>query len=181
MLQARPANGRTAQAGEESYDSLWEDIGEQVEPLPDLPFTPAQSGRHRTRTVDTPMSWEASYHNLPLFSGRFDGAREDASVHPVPHRCGGGRGVDREPFHQTYQTMLRGAKDHLDFGEQFPYAPDQAKAQLKEVGFAETNPLHDTITTSGAEPALPTVAPLMTRQEAEIGVDVTVEVIDRPL
>lgn len=77
--------------------------------------------------------------------------------------------------------MLWGAKDHLDFGEQFPYAPDQAKVQLKEAGFAETNPLRDTITTYGAEPALPTVATLMKRPEAKIGVDVTVEVIDRPL
>ncbi|MGH8071753.1 MAG: ABC transporter substrate-binding protein [Candidatus Entotheonellia bacterium] len=77
--------------------------------------------------------------------------------------------------------MLRGAKDHLDFGKQFPYAPEQAKAQLKEAGFAETNPLRDTITTYGAEPALPTVAPLMKRQDAKIGVNVTVEVIDRPL
>ena len=76
--------------------------------------------------------------------------------------------------------MLGGAKDHLDFGEQFPYAPEK-KAQLKAAGFAATNPLRDTITTSGAEPALPTVATFMKRQDAKIGVDVTVEVIDRPI
>ena len=77
--------------------------------------------------------------------------------------------------------MLRGAKDHLDFGEQFPYAPEKAEAQLKEAGFAETNPRRDTITTYGAEPAPPNVATPMKMQDAKIGVDVTVEVIDRPI
>jgi peptide/nickel transport system substrate-binding protein len=74
-----------------------------------------------------------------------------------------------------------GGKDHIDFDEQFPYNPEKAKALLKEAGFDDKNPLKYTIMTHGAEPALPTVATILKTQMAKIGVEVTVEVIDRPV
>jgi ABC-type transport system substrate-binding protein len=52
---------------------------------------------------------------------------------------------------------------------------------LKEAGFDEKNPLRYGLMTHGAEPALPTIATIMKTQLATIGVDVTVEVIDRPV
>jgi peptide/nickel transport system substrate-binding protein len=61
------------------------------------------------------------------------------------------------------------------------FLPERAKALLKEAGFDEKNPLRYTTTTRPAEPALPTIATIMKTQLAKIGVDVTVEVIDRPI
>jgi peptide/nickel transport system substrate-binding protein len=52
---------------------------------------------------------------------------------------------------------------------------------LKEAGFDEQNPLRYTIMTHGAEPSLPTIATIMKTQLAQIGVEVTIEVIDRPI
>jgi peptide/nickel transport system substrate-binding protein len=74
-----------------------------------------------------------------------------------------------------------GGLDHIDFGEQFPYDPNKAKALLKEAGFDANNPLRYTLMTHGAEAALPTIATIIKTQLAKIGVEVTVEVIDRPI
>jgi ABC-type transport system substrate-binding protein len=74
-----------------------------------------------------------------------------------------------------------GAKGYLDLSERYPYNPERAKALLKEAGFDEKNPLRYTIMTHGAEPSLPTIATIVKTQMAAIGVDVTVEVIDRPI
>ena len=52
---------------------------------------------------------------------------------------------------------------------------------LKEAGFDAKNPLKYTIMTHGAEPSLPTIATIIKTQLAQIGVEVTIEVIDRPI
>jgi ABC-type transport system substrate-binding protein len=102
----------------------------------------------------------------------------------------GGYGIDRHAIAKTAMLGLGkalwsfvppGSKDHLDFDEQFPYNPDKAKALLKEAGFDDKNPLRYTIMTHSAEPSLPTVATIIKTQLAKIGVEVTVEVIDRPV
>ncbi|HXH11808.1 MAG TPA: ABC transporter substrate-binding protein [Alphaproteobacteria bacterium] len=74
-----------------------------------------------------------------------------------------------------------GAKGYLDLAELYPYNPERARALLKEAGFDEKNPLRYTIMTHGAEPSLPTIATIIKTQMAAIGVEVTVEVIDRPI
>ena len=101
-----------------------------------------------------------------------------------------GHGIDREPIAKTallgygnplWSGIPEGAKDHVDFPEMYPYNPDKAKAMLKEAGFDDKNPLKYTIMTHGAEPALPTMATIMKTQLAKIGVEVTIEVLDRPI
>jgi ABC-type transport system substrate-binding protein len=74
-----------------------------------------------------------------------------------------------------------GARGSLDLSERYPYAPDRARALLKEAGFGDKNPLRYTLMTHGAEPSLPTIATIIKTQMAAIGVEVTVEVIDRPI
>jgi ABC-type transport system substrate-binding protein len=74
-----------------------------------------------------------------------------------------------------------GARGYLDLSERYPYDPARARALLKEAGFDEKNPLRYTIMTHGAEPSLPTIATIVKTQMAAIGVEVTVEVIDRPV
>jgi peptide/nickel transport system substrate-binding protein len=102
----------------------------------------------------------------------------------------GGYGIDRQVIAKTallglgkplWSFVPPGGKDHLDFAEEFPYNPEKAKALLKEAGFDEKNPLKYTIMTHGAEPSLPTIATIMKTQLAQIGVEVTVEVLDRPI
>ena len=74
-----------------------------------------------------------------------------------------------------------GAKGYLDLSERYPYDPERARALLKEAGFDEKNPLRYSIMTHGAEPSLPTIATIVKTQMAALGVEVTVEVIDRPV
>jgi len=102
----------------------------------------------------------------------------------------GGYGIDRHAIAKTamvgqgralWSFVPPGGKDHLDFADQFPYNPEKAKALLKEAGFDEKNPLKYTIMTHGAEPSLPTIATILKTQLAQIGVEVTIEVIDRPV
>jgi ABC-type transport system substrate-binding protein len=102
----------------------------------------------------------------------------------------GGYGIDRHAIAKIAMVGLGkplwsfvppGAKDHLDFAEQFPYNPEKAKALLKEAGFDEKNPLKYTIMCHTAEPSAPTIATIIKTQLAQIGVEVTVEVIDRPI
>jgi peptide/nickel transport system substrate-binding protein len=80
-----------------------------------------------------------------------------------------------------WSGIPEGSKDHVDFPELYPYTPDKAKAMLKEAGFDDKNPLKYTIMTHGAVPALPTIATIIKTQLAKAGVDVTVEVLDRPI
>ena len=102
----------------------------------------------------------------------------------------GGYGIDRHAIAKTAMLGLGqalwsfvppGGKDYIDFEEEFPYNPAKAKALLKEAGFDEKNPLKYTIMTHGAEPSLPTIATIIKTQLAQIGVEVTIEVIDRPI
>jgi ABC-type transport system substrate-binding protein len=102
----------------------------------------------------------------------------------------GGYGIDRQAIAKIAMLGLGqplwsfvppGGKDHIDFGEEFPYDPEKAKALLKAAGFDEHNPLKYTIITHGAEPSLPTIATIIKTQLARIGVQVLVEVLDRPI
>src|SRR5262249_31353792 len=102
----------------------------------------------------------------------------------------GGYGIDRHAIAKIAMVGLGkalwsfvppGAKDHIDFEEQFPYNPQKAKALLKEAEFDEKKPLKDTIICHTAEPSAPTVATIIKTQLAQIRVEVTVEVIDRPI
>jgi ABC-type transport system substrate-binding protein len=101
-----------------------------------------------------------------------------------------GYGIDRNVIAKTallgygnplWSGIPEGSKDHVDFPEMYPYNPEKAKALLEEAGFDDKNPLKYTIMTHGAEPALPTIATIIKTQLAKVGVDVTVEVLDRPI
>jgi peptide/nickel transport system substrate-binding protein len=101
-----------------------------------------------------------------------------------------GYGIDRQAIVKAallgqaqplWSFVPPGSRGHLDFGEQFPYDPDKARALLKEAGYDEQHPLRYTIMTHGAEASLPIIAAIMKTQLAKIGVEVTVEVLDRPI
>lgn len=74
-----------------------------------------------------------------------------------------------------------GAKGFKDLSEMYPYDPEKAKALLKEAGFDEQNPLKYSLITHAGETALPTMATIMKTQLAKVGVQVNVEVLDRPI
>jgi peptide/nickel transport system substrate-binding protein len=74
-----------------------------------------------------------------------------------------------------------GTLGHKDFLEMYPYNPQKAKALLKEAGFDERNPLKYTLMTHAANPVLPTIATIIKTQLASSGVEVNVEVLDRPV
>jgi peptide/nickel transport system substrate-binding protein len=74
-----------------------------------------------------------------------------------------------------------GAKGFKDFSELYAYDPDKAKALLKEAGFHEQNPLSYSLITHAGESALPTMATIMKTQLAKIGVQLNIEVLDRPI
>jgi ABC-type transport system substrate-binding protein len=101
-----------------------------------------------------------------------------------------GYGIDRPAIVKTallglaqplWSFVPSGGKGHIDFAEQFPYDPNKARALLKEAGYDEKNPLRYTIMTHSAEAALPTIATILKTQYAKLGVDATVEVLDRPI
>ena len=52
---------------------------------------------------------------------------------------------------------------------------------LKEAGYDEQNPLRYTLMTHSAEASLPIIGTVMKTQLAKIGVEVEVEVLDRPI
>jgi peptide/nickel transport system substrate-binding protein len=102
----------------------------------------------------------------------------------------GGYGIDRPAIVKTallgvgqpvWSFVPHGAKDQIDFGEDYPYDPEKARALLKEAGYGEKNPLRLSLMAHAAEAALPTVATILKTQYAKLGVEVTVEVIDRPI
>jgi peptide/nickel transport system substrate-binding protein len=74
-----------------------------------------------------------------------------------------------------------GTLGHKDFLELYPYNPEKAKALLKEAGFDERHPLKYALMTHGANPVLPTIATIIKTQLANSGVEVNVEVLDRPV
>jgi peptide/nickel transport system substrate-binding protein len=101
-----------------------------------------------------------------------------------------GYGLDRHAIARTallgyaeplWSFVPPGARGHFDFGDQFGYDPEKAKALLKEAGYDEKNPLRYAIMTHAAEASLPTAAAIMKTQYAKLGVEVTVEVLDRPI
>jgi ABC-type transport system substrate-binding protein len=101
-----------------------------------------------------------------------------------------GYGIDRQAIAKTallglaqplWSFVVPGAKGHLDFGERFPYNPEKAKALLREAGYDANNPLRYSLMTHAAEAALPTVATILKGQYAKLGVEVEVEVLDRPI
>ncbi len=101
-----------------------------------------------------------------------------------------GYGIDRPAIAKTallglaeplWSFVPSGSKGHIDFGELYPYNPDKARTLLKEAGYNERNPLRFTMMTHGGEASLPTIATILKTQYAKLGVEVTVEVIDRPL
>jgi ABC-type transport system substrate-binding protein len=101
-----------------------------------------------------------------------------------------GYGIDRQAIAKTallglaqplWSFVPSGSKGHIDFGEIYSYDPDKARALLQEAGYNDKNPLRYTIMTHGGEASLPTIATILKTQYAKLGVEVTVEVIDRPL
>jgi peptide/nickel transport system substrate-binding protein len=102
----------------------------------------------------------------------------------------GGYGINRQAIAKAallsyggpqWTYLPPGAKGHKEFSDLYPYNPERAKALLKEAGFDTQNPLKYSIMTHAGEQALPTMATIMKTQLAQIGVDLTVEVIDRPI
>lgn len=101
-----------------------------------------------------------------------------------------GYGIDRPAIVKTallglaqplWSFVPSGGKGHIDFEEQFPYDPNKAIALLKEAGYDAQHPLRYTLMTHSAEAALPTIATILKTQYAKLGVDLTVEVLDRPI
>ncbi len=101
-----------------------------------------------------------------------------------------GYGIDRQAIVKTallgqaqplWSPVPPGSHGHMDFGEQFPYDPEKARALLKEAGYEAQHPLRYTLMTHGAEASLPIIATVMKTQLVKIGVEVTVEVLDRPI
>jgi peptide/nickel transport system substrate-binding protein len=101
-----------------------------------------------------------------------------------------GYGIDRQVIAKSALLGLAtplvsfvppGTLGHKDFLEMYPYNPEKAKALLKEAGFDERNPLKYTLMTHGANPVLPTIATIIKTQLANSGVQVNVEVLDRPV
>jgi peptide/nickel transport system substrate-binding protein len=101
-----------------------------------------------------------------------------------------GYGIDRHAIAKTallglgqplWSFVPPGSRGQIDFGEHFPYDPEKARALLKEAGYDAKKPLQYTIMTHGAEASLATIATIMKTQLAKLGVDVTVEVLDRPI
>jgi peptide/nickel transport system substrate-binding protein len=59
-------------------------------------------------------------------------------------------GIDRQAIAKTpllgqarplWSFVPPGSRGHIDFGEQFPYDPEKARALLKEAGLGQQNPL----------------------------------------
>jgi peptide/nickel transport system substrate-binding protein len=102
----------------------------------------------------------------------------------------GGHGINRQAIAKAallgyggpqWTFLPPGAKGHKEFSDLYPYHPERAKALLKEAGFDERTPLKYAIMTHAGEAALPTMATIMKTQLAALGVELTVEVIDRPI
>jgi peptide/nickel transport system substrate-binding protein len=101
-----------------------------------------------------------------------------------------GYGLDRPAIVKTallgqaqplWSFVPPGSRGHMDLGEQFPHDPVRARALLKEAGYDAHNPLRYTLMTHSAEASLPIIATVMKTQLAQIGVEVELEVLDRPI
>src|SRR5262245_45799388 len=87
-----------------------------------------------------------------------------------------GYGIDRHAIVKTallgqaqplWSPVPPGSRGHIDFGEQFPYDPEKARALLKEAGYDTQHPLRYTLMTHGAEASLPIIATVMKTQLAK--------------
>src|SRR4029453_6982360 len=74
-----------------------------------------------------------------------------------------------------------GAKGFKDLSEMYLYDPEKAKGLLKEAGFNEQNPLKYSLITHAGESSLPTMATIMKTQLGKVGVQLNIEVLDRPI
>jgi ABC-type transport system substrate-binding protein len=101
-----------------------------------------------------------------------------------------GYGLDREAMAKAallgygrplVSLVSHGLRGHVALLEMYPYNPEKAKALLNEAGFDEKNPLRYGLITHAADPVLPTVGTIMKTQLEKIGVQVTMEVLDRPV
>ena len=63
----------------------------------------------------------------------------------------------------------------------YPYDPEKAKALLKEAGFDEQHPLKYSLVTHAGESSLPNMATIMKTQLGKVGVQLNIEVLDRPI
>jgi ABC-type transport system substrate-binding protein len=79
-----------------------------------------------------------------------------------------------------WSVVPPGSWGHIDVGDQFPYAPEQAKALLREAGYGAERPLRYTLTIPAANELLATVATILQAQYAQLGVQVAVESLERP-
>jgi glutathione transport system substrate-binding protein len=86
-----------------------------------------------------------------------------------------GYGIDRPAIAKTallgygqplWSFVPPGSRGQIDFGEQFPYNPEKARALLKKAGYDDKKPLQYTIMTHGAEASLATIATIMKTQLA---------------
>jgi len=139
----------------------------------------------RDAKIETFRGLDAAKIYIPLNTQRkpFDDLRVRQAI--------GGYGIDRAAiakmaflgFAQPLVGVIPpGTRGHEDINEMYPYAPERAKALLKEAGFDANNPVEYTLMTHGAYPPLPTVATVMKTQLESLGaVKVKVEVIDRPI
>jgi peptide/nickel transport system substrate-binding protein len=102
----------------------------------------------------------------------------------------GGYGIDRAAIAKaaflsyatpTVSYVSPGARGYVDLNEMYPYNPERAKALLRDAGYDGKKPLQYTIMTHNADPVLATIATMMKTQLANIGVEVTIEVLDRPV
>jgi ABC-type transport system substrate-binding protein len=101
-----------------------------------------------------------------------------------------GYGLDRESMAKAallgygrplVSLVSHGLRGHMSLLEMYPYDPAKAKALLKEAGFDDKHPLRYGLITHAADPVLPTVATIMKTQLEKIGVQISVEVLDRPI
>jgi ABC-type transport system substrate-binding protein len=101
-----------------------------------------------------------------------------------------GYGLDREVMAKAallgygrplVSLVAYGLRGHVSLREMYPYDPVKAKALLKEAGFDDKHPLRYGVIARAADPVLPTVATIMKTQLEKIGVQISVEVLDRPI
>ncbi|HXH13380.1 MAG TPA: ABC transporter substrate-binding protein [Alphaproteobacteria bacterium] len=84
-----------------------------------------------------------------------------------------GYGLDRQAIAKMaflglaqplWSIVPPGATGYLELGDLFPYAPEEAKALLRDAGYGSIRPLRYTLTFPGANPLLATVAAIMQAQ-----------------
>jgi ABC-type transport system substrate-binding protein len=102
-------------------------------------------------------------------------------------RAVGGYGIDRFRIaklgfggrtHPLVSVLATGVPDAIDLNDMYPHRPDEAKRQLKELGFDETNPLRLTILVPNHDPTLADIAALIANQLEKIGVAPKITLLD---